>query len=270
MTPKRLLLDVLAASPGHRLSVSALIAVAELFGISENHLRVTVARMRESGLLRSGGRGIYKLGPAALTLADAQGKWRFVLDSLVRWNGEWVAVHAAALPRTDRTAYRQNDRALGLCGFAPLRPGLWVRPNNLRGDVDGLRLRLSRLGLDSDALVFGMHGLGAHEPPPHKLWDTTALDASYVELTAALRTSVRRLPKLSFEDAAREAFTLGGQAIHAILFDPLLPAPMVNETARRLLVNAMSEYDGAGHRIWKRFFALGDGRRGNGIEERVA
>jgi phenylacetic acid degradation operon negative regulatory protein len=50
-----------------------------------------------------------------------------------------------------------------------------------------------------------------------------------------------------------ECFTLGGQAIRLLAFDPLLPAPIVDEGQRRSLVEAMRRYDRAGRRTWRRF-----------------
>ncbi len=259
MNAKRILLDVLAASPSQQMAVRALVAAASLFDISENHLRVTLTRMREQGLLISPERGVYALGPEAKELAEAQRRWRHVLEDLVPWNGGWIAVHTKGLSNADRTAYRRQLRALGLCGFRALQSGFFVRPDNLQGGATYLRARLLRLGLDREAMTFAMRDIDPFEPTPESLWDVQSLDDSYASLTTALASGIERLKGLAFEDAAREAFSLGGKAIHAILFDPLLPTPMVDEEARRKLIEMTTIYDATGVAIWATFF--GDANR---------
>src|SRR5690606_11792537 len=60
-------------------------------------------------------------------------------------------------------------------------------------------------------------------------------------------------PSLSIEAAARESFLLGNDAIRQLVFDPLLPAPLVDVDARRAFVDAVRRFDAVGHSIWRRF-----------------
>ena len=53
--------------------------------------------------------------------------------------------------------------------------------------------------------------------------------------------------------AAREAFLLGNEAIHELVFDPLLPAPLVDVAARIAFIEAVVRFDAAGKIIWRRF-----------------
>jgi phenylacetic acid degradation operon negative regulatory protein len=59
--------------------------------------------------------------------------------------------------------------------------------------------------------------------------------------------------RLDLDDAARESFLLGDEAIRQIVFDPLLPAPLVDEQARAAFVDAVIRFDAAGQAIWKDF-----------------
>ena len=80
------------------------------------------------------------------------------------------------------------------------------------------------------------------------------LDRTYATHIRTLTRSLARLPSLRFEDAARESFELGGQAIRAILFDPLLPDPIVDASERQRFVATMRAYDEAGREVWMPFF----------------
>jgi len=71
-----------------------------------------------------------------------------------------------------------------------------------------------------------------------------------------LEQSAARLSDLPLEAAMTESFRLGGAAIRQIVFDPLLPEPIVPATERRKLVAAMRRYDARGRRVWKSW--LGD------------
>ena len=49
-----------------------------------------------------------------------------------------------------------------------------------------------------------------------------------------------RIPELEPREAAREVFVAGGAAIRVLAFDPLLPAPIVDPSARWALVDEMA------------------------------
>ena len=52
------------------------------------------------------------------------------------------------------------------------------------------------------------------------------------------------------EVAARESYLLGNDAIRQLVFDPLLPEPLVDVTERRAFTDTVVAFDQAGHRIW--------------------
>jgi phenylacetic acid degradation operon negative regulatory protein len=164
-------------------------------------------------------------------------------------------VHTGALGRTDKAALRKRTRALSLLGFAELERGFHVRPDNLRGGVDGIRDRLRALGLEEDAIVFQAGAFDSKtEARIRRLWDGKALTASYGRTRRKLERWLERSGTLELEVAARESFLLGGQAIRQIVFDPLLPPPFVDLEERRAFVVATKAMDGEGRRIWRRFF----------------
>ena len=183
--------------------------------------------------------------------------WRGAEQRLRSWDGGWVAVSAGELARTDRAAMRRRTRALGMLGLAELRRGLEVRPDNLEGGVAGVRERLYALGLEPTAAVFHADDLDEGlEARARGLWDGAALTASYRRSRARLERWTARVSRLGPDAAARESFLLGGEAIRQIVFDPLLPAPLVDVAERRAFLDAAVRFDGVGRRAWMRLYGL--------------
>jgi phenylacetic acid degradation operon negative regulatory protein len=68
-----------------------------------------------------------------------------------------------------------------------------------------------------------------------------------------LQRWLARADRLPLADAARDSFSLGHDAIHQLVFDPLLPEPLVDADARQRFIDAVVRFDAAGQTIWKRF-----------------
>lgn len=254
--PKNLILDLMLAAGDKPLIARDAILAGSLFQISENSLRVTLARLSAAGLIETAERGAYRLGPAATDLAGDVASWRTLESRLRAWQGSYIVVHCGALGRSDRAALPRRERALQMLGFRLLERGLYIRPDNIESDLDALRQRLYKLGLDRDAPVFRASGLDpAREAIVRQLWDGQALTQNYRQLRVKLEDWLARGDQLSLEAAARESFLLGGQAIHQLVFDPLLPEPFVDSRERRAFIQAVHHFDETGRAIWNRFFA---------------
>ncbi|MDT3679707.1 MAG: PaaX family transcriptional regulator C-terminal domain-containing protein [Burkholderiaceae bacterium] len=255
---RHLVLNLLLGTAHRRLSAREAVASCALFGIRENNVRVALARLAAAGMIESIERGQYRLGPQAAGLAGDVSNWRDVEARVRDWDGGWIAVHVGALSRSDRALRRARERALGLLGLRELDGGLFVRPDNLAGGVEAVRERLARLGLGAEAAVFVAHSLDdERKRRAERLWDAATLDRGYRETRATLDAWLARwsagAPALALEAAARESFVLGNDAIRQLVFDPLLPAPLVDVDARRAFVDAVRRFDGIGHSIWRRF-----------------
>lgn len=253
--PKHLILDLLLALGGQPLAVRHAIRASAVFGISANSLRVTLARLAAQGLIEAVERGAYRLGPAGAGLAEEVATWRTVEQRLRPWQGGYVAVHCGALGRSNRAALRQRERALQMLGFCELERGLHLRPDNIGKDVDDLRQRLHRLGLDNEAAVFqAQHFDAARGARIRRLWDGDALTRAYRDQRRALDDWLQGSAGLALEVALRQSFALGGRAIRHIVFDPLLPEPFVDGAERSAFIAAVHRFDTAGRAIWGRFF----------------
>src|SRR5574337_586128 len=253
----RLVLGTEAHDDEH-LGVRELLSACALFGVPANSVRVALARGVAAGLLATPRRGVYVLGPSARPLADEVGRWRLMAQQVTAWDGDWIAVHVGAAGRSDRPALRSRERAFELLGLAEFERGLFLRPNNLIGGAHNLRLRLRAL-LPEGAVfgtVFTLRDLGAAEGERARgLWDTAALDATYRDTTALLTAWREQARTLPLDRAAREAFDLGNGAIRRLVFDPWLPAPLVDDAARKRFIAAVVRHDDIGQAIWRQFLS---------------
>ncbi|HQY29394.1 MAG TPA: PaaX family transcriptional regulator C-terminal domain-containing protein [Burkholderiaceae bacterium] len=268
---RHLIMNLLLGAAGQRLAAREAVASCALFGIRENNVRVALVRLSAAGRVKAIGRGEYRLGPSAERLAADVATWRGAEGRVRDWNGSWIAVHVGDLGRSDRVALRARDRALGLLGLRELDRGLFVRPDNLGGGVAVARERLTKLGLEPEAAVFVARDLdAARERRAAALWDGPALSRAYRETRARLETWLAGADSLALDAAARESFLLGNDAIRQLVFDPLLPAPLVDVEARRAFVDAVVRFDAAGHAIWNRFLRDGVPRRANARAHRAS
>jgi hypothetical protein len=81
--------------------------------------------------------------------------------------------------------------------------------------------------------------------------DGAALTRGYRERAQALDAWRQGASTLSLDAAARESFLLGDEAIHALIFDPWLPEPLVDTEARQAFVRSVMQFDAAGRVIWQ-------------------
>jgi len=253
-SPKHLILDLLSTASKSAMPVGALVAAGHLFAVSENNIRVTLARLRAARMVEQDERGQYRLALAAAPVGKQVAAWRSV-DARVRpWDGGWIGVHTTAVRRSERRAHRGGERALRFLGFERFETGLYLRPDNLSGGVATVRQRLYELGLDARALVFVIHALDARaERRARRLWDTATLRGAYRSSLAALNKSEPRLSNLPAHAALVESFLLGGRVIRQIVLDPLLPEPLVPASERNGLLEAMRHYDRVGRSCWSSF-----------------
>lgn len=251
---RRLILNLLGVAESGRLTVGEALAACALFDISENSVRVTLARLAQAGLVELAERGVYRLGPERRRIQEEIAGWRGTEDRLIAWTGQWIAASTGGLPRSDRKQLRARERALSMLGMRELDYGLYIRPDNLAGGAADVRQRLTALGLIEAVAVFRATDFdSAREKQAHRLWEGAALVEGYRQGEERLEAWRRSAGGLPLDVAARESFLLGDSAIRQIVFDPMLPAPLVDEAARHLFIEAVKRFDDEGRKIWMTF-----------------
>ena len=252
--PKHLILNLLMVSKGGT-SVKQFIRAGLLFNITENNIRVTLTRLVSDHMIEMCGHGRYTLGSAAQDLAQDLSGWRELEQRVCDWDGAWIAVYIGVLGRTNRRALASRMRILHLAGFQELLKGMWLRPNNLVGGVKSLRERLHRLGLEREAMVVVVSDMDlATQQRAQQLWNVDGLNEYYQEACQQMQQWSAKAVDLSIDTAARESFLIGDGAIRKIVFDPLLPAEMVDVQARQKFIQAMVEYDKIGRLAWDKLY----------------
>ncbi len=248
-----LMLDLLAAADGGRLTVQDLCRGGAAMGLGEAVVRVALTRLGQQNKIRKVDRGAYTIHPARRSLQEDVEHWLDRLNWMVTWRGRWIAVHDPELARLSKTQLRHHRRALALRGFRTWTPGLHLRPDNLRGGVQAMRAQLYDLGLVENTPVFVASQLTeAQTQAVMKLWDVGALQANYTDLLKQLNASEKGLRKLDDLAAARECLLLGRHVISQIVRDPLLPKEMMGGSERQVLIERTQAYQTRSKAIWAR------------------
>ncbi|MCB1689181.1 MAG: hypothetical protein KDI33_11860, partial [Halioglobus sp.] len=196
----------------------------------------------------------YALDGAATSIQVEAQRWQKIESRLRRWRGDWCAVLTDNLAAEGSTQFRKQSRALALRGMQRWRPGLWVRPNNLRGGPQQLGEELLALGLDA---IRGQcviaQGDEDCETSLRNLWNCSQLENSYRQKIDQLQDATNRLENPQFPAVLSETLELGGNCIKVLLTDPLLPDELASGDSRRQLVSLLKDYDRKGRRQWRQF-----------------
>jgi phenylacetic acid degradation operon negative regulatory protein len=186
------------------LPVRALVKVGTLFGIAERTTRMALTRMVADGDVVADN-GSYRLAERLVRRQARQDAARspWVKD----WDGIWTmaVVTGPARPLPERVALRKAMIGLRL---AELREGVWVRPDNLRQEVDGVVVEQCR---------FFTARYPRSEELVAELWD---LDAWAVE---ARRLSVA----IAGAAGLVEGFMVVAEVVRHLLLDPYLPLELL-------------------------------------------
>jgi phenylacetic acid degradation operon negative regulatory protein len=87
------------------------------------------------------------------------------------------------------------------------------------------------------------------------LWSTAELARTYAEAIEAMNASLKQLPGLPGDQAARDSLLIGQAVIRTINFDPLLPPELGDQEAFLRMVETMVAYNKAGRKCWQAYYA---------------
>lgn len=212
LTARSVLASTLLGTDPPELPVAQLVAVAALFGISENRARVALSRMVQAGeAVAVDGR--YRLIGSLAARGRRQRESRRSTTGLGgtgTWRGDWtmVVLDGDARGAKERAAHRRDLRRARL---GELREGVWLRPANVAVDLgDELAGRVHRFLARPDAPA----ALAA------SLWD---LDA----WASRARSLCDRLETAPTADTLAEGFVLSAAVLRHLQGDPLLPVALL-------------------------------------------
>ena len=258
VTAKSLVLDLLRASASRPFPVRTLVDVASIFDISENALRVNLNRLLSKHLIEQDHRGFYRLAPGSSAIHNWVEDWHGGEQRVRPWQGDWLSLHIH--PKAHRNTNSQLERSAYRLGFRELWKQFWIRPNNLNKTFEQLHAQIAQLA-DSQAfalcedkyLHIGNDPRQLPDTPPFAyLWDSQALEAAYTHHQRLISEAIEHSEDLPLREILRETFLLGGEAIHILAMDPLLPSEYVDVAARNALTELMKSYDKRYRPAWFR------------------
>lgn len=254
ITPRTLVLSVLNSVGTRQQTIAELIQAAAVFDIEPPALRTACTRLIREGLLDNPERGVYEVGSRAQPLTRHVRNWQYVTDTLTDWQGDWLVHLTHHLGRRDRKPLRARERAFSLFGYQEAETGMWVRPANLRAELDEHRAALIDLGADAD--IISLRATNTQTGPDkdwRTLWSVEDLKTCHRDGLAAMQTSLDRLAALTPAQQARETLLVGQSVIRAINLDPLLPDEICDQSDFIAMVNMMKHYNQAGRTAWRRY-----------------
>ena len=198
------MLSVLLGAHPAWATAAELLRLTSDFGIREPTLRVTLTRMvGASDLVRSDDG--YRLSDRLLARQRRQDE---ALHPVTRdWDGTWITAVVTAVG-TDARARATLRTALQDSRFGELREGVWMRPDNLDGDIPDLargRVRVLRTRDDNPAEL------------ARQLWD----------LPGWAKTGRRLLREMHAARGVPLQFTVAAAMVRHLLTDPVLPAGLL-------------------------------------------
>lgn len=204
LTARSVVLSVLLGAHPAWSTAAELLRLTSDFGIREPTLRVALTRMTSGGDLVRSDDG-YRLSDRLLARQRRQDD---ALNPATReWNGDWITVVITAVGTEARTRAALRT-ALMDHRFGELREGMWLRPDNLDGQlpaiIDG-RVRVLRTRDDNP------------EDLACQLWD----------LAAWSKTGHRLLDQMSAAATIPDRFVLAAAMVRHLLTDPVLPAGLL-------------------------------------------
>lgn len=217
LTARSVIASTLLGLRPPQLPTAALVAGAELLGVSPGTARVAISRMVASGELEPTGDG-YRL---AGHLLDRQARQQVsVAGAGRRWNGMWstAIVPAEARPAADRAELR---RAMAALRHAELRDGVWLRPANL---ATGAFPWAERVVQAQTITVVGT--VDQPEELAARLWDLQGWSAQASTVLRELSGLQARLDR-GDATALADSFVAAAGALRHLQADPLLPPKLL-------------------------------------------
>ena len=204
LTARSVVLSVLLGAHPAWSTAAELLRLTSDFGIREPTLRVALTRMVGGGDLVRSEDG-YRLSDRLLARQRRQDD---ALNPATRdWNGDWITVVITAVGTEARTRAALRT-ALMDHRFGELREGMWLRPDNLDGQLPAIadgRVRVLRTRDDNP------------EDLACQLWD----------LAAWSKTGHRLLREMAAATDVPDRFIVAAAMVRHLLVDPVLPAGLL-------------------------------------------
>lgn len=206
LTARSVALSTLLGYHPPALPVSALIRVGALFGIAERATRVALSRMVKDGDVAVED-GVYCLSDRLLRRQAKQDE--IGSPQIKPWQGDWqmAVVAGTARPLAERVALRKTMVHYRMAEF---REGVWLRPDNLCQELDGVL---------AERCAYFNSRYAHPRVLAEGLWDLPGWSAE----------AHRLLGRLDDAQELVDGFMATAEVIRHLLLDPLLPEELLPE-----------------------------------------
>lgn len=256
LTPKSLVLDLLAVAGDIALATPALAEGGQLMGFKPGAVRVAITRLATENLIASPARGEWKL-VTDTPWAEEQARWQHLARLVRPWHGNWWVVTTHQLLRSNRPEWNRHVRALMHRGFREASRDVFLRPDNLAPGFDELKDQLLKLGMHPESLLFRASEL-SFQPPP-TLWQIAEQQRALKAALQAIQALLRKRHAGSLDLRCRRFLEVGRHTTRILNTDPLLPAEIADPAPRNRIAAVLPRFVAAGRTLWlQRLGAIAD------------
>jgi len=253
LTPRTLVLDLLAVARGTSMPAPALATGGEIMGFKRGAIRVATSRLAAQNLIESPRRGHWQL-VEQVPWAQEQARWQNLDALLVPWTGRWWVIVTHRVSRSNRSLWRHHERALWQRGFSEAERDVFVRPANITASFEGLWEQLVNLGMDTNSVMLDAAELSLQPKPD--LWASRQRHRLLQEVLAEMQALIANPGDESEEQRCAHFLRIGRAAARILNTDPLLPEDWTGPSPRRDVAALMPRFIEAGSDLWFRYLGI--------------
>ncbi len=203
--------------------------LARPFNVSENCLRTSLSRMVSKDILdsrKAGRNAFYKLSKRGQKIGGNV-SFSFREPDWSGWDRSWTGV-LFSVPNIENSFRYHIRRKLTAYRFAPLYPGVWIRPANKN---ESLKNNLSDIIKSKHCSIVRFKYLTSiSKDEVIRLWKLKKINKILDSGLEIIDSKNRNLDSLSPEEAFVDHMLTGGKLVNILFQDPLLPDEFLPES----------------------------------------
>jgi len=246
-----LILAVLHAVSMEKVPQHMLIQIGEYMGLSADVIKLSLDDLIKRDYIESDDDLAYSILPKRTLFSQHFEQWRLSEKRRIPWDGSWIVCELPKAP--ENTSDRKKSLwALGLLGFRKSDRGM-LRPNNLLGGIDALRIKLSIFGIEDSAELYSINDYSEYIQDHLKtnIWPIDQLNEKYDQNYLKVETGLEMINGTVSKTVLIYALKTGYEGITLLATDPLLPEEMQDPSSRIKLTRIMKEYESLGKKYWE-------------------
>lgn len=228
-----------------------LLQIGEYMGLGSDAVKAALDNLIRRNYITINNDNAYSILPHRSLFSQHFEQWRLSEKRRIPWDKSWVVCE---LPdsTTDELARKRSLWALNLLGFKKSFKGI-IRPNNLLGGIDALRMKLKVFGIEKSADLHTLNDL-PEKIQTHletQVWPVKELNQNYEDVFLKVETGYAMIRGRVSQSVLVYALKVGYEAVTTLAIDPLLPESMQDPAPRIKLTRILKEYEVLGKKYWE-------------------